>query len=194
MEEIGYFGIFFYGLGGGFFAMATGAVFAAMGKLDPFLVFSIGLLSNYLSDLILFYGIKWNRELYQPTIANHRRAWAYARLLARKQGDWVIFIQKFMHVVKTIVPLSLGISGYPAKRFLILDMLASILWAVVVFALFYSLGESGELIVAWFEEYGWAVPLTVLAILVGFYYYLRHQGVFKKRKRMIEEKASQFEL
>lgn len=183
MEEIGYFGIFLYSLGGGFIGLATGAVFAALGKLDPILVFSLAAVANYLGDCLLFFGIRWSREPFQPLMNGHRRAWAYARLVGRRHGDLVLFIQKFLHVVRTVVPLALGLGGYPARRFLFLNIPATLIWASAIFAGFYALGEAGEKIVEWFEEWGWVVPLLILIILSSVYFLLQKKGVFDKKRR-----------
>jgi len=51
----------------------------------------------------------------------------------RKYGVWAIFIQKFLYGIKTLVPISMGLSKYDFRKFGFYNIFASILFVVVIF-------------------------------------------------------------
>ncbi len=50
----------------------------------------------------------------------------------RKYGDLAVLIQKYIYGVKTLVPIIMGMSKFDLKRFMVLNLFASIVWGLVV--------------------------------------------------------------
>ena len=50
----------------------------------------------------------------------------------RRFGWLVVFIQKYIYGVKTLVPIVMGLSRYDIRKFTLLNFFASILWGLVV--------------------------------------------------------------
>jgi membrane protein DedA with SNARE-associated domain len=50
----------------------------------------------------------------------------------RKYGALVVFLQKYVYGVKTLVPIVMGLTKYDFKRFTLLNIPASIVWGLVV--------------------------------------------------------------
>ena len=66
---------------------------------------------------------------------------ALAHLMMRKYGSLVVFVQKYIYGIKTLIPLAMGLTKYSSVKFIIFNILATILWAIVVGYASYSAGE-----------------------------------------------------
>jgi membrane protein DedA with SNARE-associated domain len=72
---------------------------------------------------------KWGRKI------------ALTHILMRKYGIWILFIKKYIYGIKTLVPLAMGLTKFDFKKFTLYNLLASIVWGVVVGTISYFLGQ-----------------------------------------------------
>ena len=121
-----------YSFGGGMLALAGAGILSALGKMDITLSIIIATISNFAGDTFLFYLSQINKKEVLKYLKKHRRKIAYTNLLMRRYGWMAVFIQKYIYGVKTLVPIVMGLSKYDFKKFVILNLFASILWGVVV--------------------------------------------------------------
>lgn len=134
LSTYGYIILFLYSFGGGFFALVAAGALSYMGKMDITTSILIASVSNYIGDMFLFYMARYNKQFTEPYMKNHRRKFALSHVLIKKYGDLVIFIQKYIYGVKTLVPIAFGLSKYSFVKFGILNIPASLL-----FSLFFGL-------------------------------------------------------
>lgn len=145
MEEIlnslstyGYIILAFYSFGGGMIGLASAGVLSAMGKMDIATSIAIAALFNYIGSNILFYMAQTNKQSVLGTIKKFKgRIYARTILMMRKYGWLVVFIQKYIYGVKTLVPIILGLSKYDLRKFLILNAFASVVWGLAIGLLSY---------------------------------------------------------
>ncbi len=145
MEEIlsslstyGYIILALYSFGGGMAGLAGAGVLSAMGKMDITTSIAIAILFNYIGDSVLFYMAQTNKESVMPYVKKFKgRIHARTVLMMRKYGWMVVFLQKYVYGVKTLVPIIMGLSKYDLRKFLILNIFASIVWGLVVGLLSY---------------------------------------------------------
>jgi len=133
-----------------------------------------------LGDNFLFYLGKYQKKDIQPYLAKHKRKIALTTLLMRKYGVLAIFIQKFIYGVKTLVPISMALSKYDFKKFVIYNVFASI---VFVWTIGLSAYYSSEAIISFFnfvKENPWIAPL-ILFSMVGLLWFIMEQMTKKKR-------------
>ena len=128
----GYIGLFLYSLGGGFVALMAAAVLASQGKMDLSLAMSIAFIGNFIGDTLLFYMARYHKSEMKVYFKQHRRKLALAHVLMKKHGTWVIYLQKFVYGIKTLIPLAIGITKYPFVKFTINNFIAAIVWTFVV--------------------------------------------------------------
>ncbi|NPA29282.1 MAG: DedA family protein [Epsilonproteobacteria bacterium] len=164
--QYGYVILFFYSLGGGFFALAAAGVLASMGKMDLTLSIGVAFAANFLGDQALLLFTRANRHEMMNYLKKHRRKLAYSHLLMKKYGTWVIFLQKYIYGVKTLVPIAIGLTRYDAWRFGVLNLLAAALWAVLIGGLAYVGGKSVLELLEKAKTHPWILPL-VGAVIVG---------------------------
>jgi len=166
LSTYGYIALFLYSFGGGFFGLVAAGALSYMGKMDITLSIMIAATANYIGDMVLFYLARFNKEYTHPYMKNHRRKFALSRVLIKKYGDAVVFIQKYIYGVKTLVPVAMGLSKYSFMRFGILNIPASLLFATFFGMLSYKGGEQIVNAFAYIKENPWILPV-VLATLLG---------------------------
>lgn len=136
MEDIikdwGYIALFFYSFGGGFIGLVIAAVLSYAGDLNIYISAAVACVSNFLGDQFLFYMARSNKKYAKQVMAKYSRKIALAHLMIRKYGTSVVFIQKYIYGIKTLIPLVIGLTKYPYIKFSIYNVFASVIWAAVV--------------------------------------------------------------
>ena len=141
LSTYGYIILFLYSFGGGFFALVAAGALSYLGKMDITTSIAVAVVANYIGDMFLFYMARNNKEFAKPYMKNHRRKVALTHLLTKKYGDLVIFLQKYIYGVKTLVPIAFGLTKYSYTKFGILNAPASLLWGLFFGLISYYGGE-----------------------------------------------------
>lgn len=141
IQDWGYLALFLYSFGGGFLALAIAGAFSYAGDLNIYVCVVVAGLSNFIGSQFLFHLAKYNKAYVENTLQKHRRKVSLVKILLRKYGLFIIFIQKYIYGVKTLIPLVMGLSQYNAFKFMFLNLLASFLWAIVVAYISFTAGE-----------------------------------------------------
>jgi membrane protein DedA with SNARE-associated domain len=171
LSTYGYIALFLYSLGGGFFGIIAASTLSYMGKMDFTISMIVAFFSNYIGDIMLFYMARYNKEFVNPLMKKHRRKLALSNLLVKKYGDWVIFIQKYIYGVKTLVPIAIGISKYSFIKFALYNIPASALFVTVFGIVSYKSSESIIKAVEYLSGYPWLYPVILFTIFGSIYYY-----------------------
>ncbi|MDL0089719.1 DedA family protein [Campylobacter gastrosuis] len=179
LSTYGYILLFFYTLGGGFLALIAAGVLSFLGEMNIIVTIAIATLSNTLGDTLLFYLGRYNKPALMPYIKNHKRKLAYSQILMKKHGDKMIFIQKYIYGVKTLVPIALGFSKYPFFKFNILNFIASFIWAFIIGTASFLAGNFAVKFWDKFGDNGWVMPIFMLILLGLIWLFLEKQT--KKR-------------
>ncbi len=166
----GYIILFFYTLGGGFFALATAGVLSSMGKMDIYTSVAVGFAANFIGDMALLLFTRFNKHTMMDYLKKHRRKLAYSHLLMKKYGVWVIFLQKYIYGVKTLVPIAIGLTRYDTVKFAIFNLLASALWAAVVGGSSYYGGKTVLSLLEGAKENPWIMPMIGVLIVSAIAY------------------------
>jgi len=181
LSTYGYIALFIYSLGGGFFGIVAATTLSYMGKMDLTISMIVAFFSNYLGDMALFYMARFNKDMINPYMIKHRRKFALSNLLVKKYGDFVVFLQKFIYGVKTLVPVAMGFSKYSFVKFGILNIFASALFVVVFTALSYAFSEPIIKVATYVKDHPWIYPIVILVIGGGIYLYF--EKVTKKKSK-----------
>lgn len=171
----GYGILFLYSFGGGMIALLAASVLAGVGKLDLSLCIIIAALANFLGDELLFYLAKFNKNAVLPYFKKHRRKLALAQILFKSYGGKIILAKKFIYGLKTLIPLAIGLSKYNAKKFLFLNAICAIIWAVSLGLLGFFAGDFIQQIS---EKYGQNTSFLIIflvAILFALWLYFEKQ-------------------
>jgi len=128
----GYIILAVYSFGGGMVALAGAGILSALGKMDIGWSILVATAANFLGDTVLFWLAQSNKKEVMKYLRKHRRKIAWTNLLMRRYGWMTVFLQKYIYGVKTLVPIIMGLSRYDFRKFVLLNLFASILWGLVV--------------------------------------------------------------
>lgn len=174
MEELirdwGYIALFLYSFGGGFVGLVVAGVLSYAGDLNIVACMIVAGSSNFIGDQFLFYMARTNKSYATETMKKYGRKVALAHLLMRKYGSPVVFLQKYIYGIKTLIPLAMGLTKYSFKKFTVYNAFAAAVWAFVVGGISYLMGE---VILTYAEEYKYYGVAVILAIVFGVSYYFK---------------------
>ncbi|UCN00866.1 DedA family protein [Sulfurimonas sp. SWIR-19] len=179
LATYGYIGLFLYSLGGGFIGLVAAGVLSFMGKMDLTLSISIAFFGNALGDVLLFWLTRYQKSMMVEGLRKHRRKLALAHILIKKHGDWVIFIQKFIYGLKTVVPIAIALTKYDFKKFAILNVFAAAVWALAFGLSSYYFGAVLSKFALYVNDNRWIAPVILLTIGGAVWIYLE-QATKKK--------------
>lgn len=179
LATYGYIGLFLYSLGGGFVALVGAAVLSFMGKMDLTLSISIAFVANALGDVMLFYMARYQKSMMMDGIRKHRRKLALSHMLMKKYGSWIILFQKFVYGIKTLIPIAIGLTKYEFKKFVILNIGSSAIWALIVGLGSYYSGGALVKVAELISEKPWIAPL-VLVVFAGLLWVYLTQATKRK--------------
>ncbi|HIP54525.1 MAG TPA: DedA family protein [Sulfurimonas autotrophica] len=164
LATYGYIGLFIYSLGGGFIGIVAASVLSFMGKMDLTISITIAFLGNALGDILLFWLTRYQKTMMVDSLRKHRRKLALAHILIKKHGDWVIFIQKFIYGLKTIVPIAIALTKYDFKKFVILNFFAAGVWALAFGLSSYYFGAVLSKLAVYISQNKWIAPVILFTI------------------------------
>lgn len=174
MEELirdwGYIALFAYSFGGGFVGLVFAGILSYAGDLNLYICILVAGVSNFLGDQFLFFLARKNKSYAKDMMKKYGRKIAMAHLLMRKYGSFVVFFQKYIYGIKTLIPLAMGLTKYSGVKFSILNIFATALWACVVG---YASYAAGEVILSSADEFKYVGLGIVAVILLTVSYYFR---------------------
>lgn len=143
-------------------AVITGGVVAATGRLSLPLVVASATVGAIAGDNTAYligrqFGSSVTGRFFRSEKAQQKIAWAQRQL--HERGGQLILISRFIPGGRTAVTLTAGTLRYPWRRFLAVDAIAALVWALYAAFLGYFGGRA-------FEHAAWKGLL--LALGVGF--------------------------
>lgn len=164
-------------------ALIAAGVLSYAGKMDLATSMAVAFASNFIGSTFLFYMGRYNRKVFMPYIKAHRRKLALAHVLMKKYGDKIVFIQKFVYGLKTLIPIAISLTRYSATKFHFLNFISAILWTLIIGFGSYSAGEALMNAYAYLSKNPILAPIVLLSILGLIWLYL--QSATKKRNGTI---------
>ncbi|WP_449101760.1 DedA family protein [Pseudomonas veronii] len=173
LHDFGYFALFL----GTFFEGETILVLAGFlafrGYMDINLVVVVAFFGSYAGDQLWYYmGRKHGRKL----LARKPR-WQLMGDKAlehiRKHPDIWVLSFRFVYGLRTVMPVAIGLSGYPPLRYLLLNGIGAAVWAAALGAAAYHFGAVLEGMLGSIKKY----ELWVLGalLLLGLVLWLRRR-------------------
>lgn len=139
----------------------------------PIAIFVAGV-GAFSGDMVAFLTGRYNKAYIHKKLISQRRKFALAHILVKKYGWPIIFIQRYMYGMRTIIPVSIGLTRFSAKKFALINLLAAWLWAAITIIPVWYFGEQLLSALAWMKDYWYlAFPLAISLIGGTFYYFHR---------------------
>jgi membrane-associated protein len=145
-------------------AVITAGVVAAPGDLSLGLIIPAAAAGAFIGDNIAYlighrFGGRATERFFSGEKAKQRMDWAEEQLDER--GGELIVVARFIPGGRTAVSLSAGTLGYPWRRFVVFDLVATLLWASYSALIGYYGGKTFE------SFWGLVLALTTAFAIAG---------------------------
>lgn len=183
LKDYGYVILFLWSILEGEMGLIMGGILSHTGDMQYLMTIFVAGLGGFTGDQIYFYIGRFNKGYIQRKLHSQRRKFAIAHLLLRKYGWPIIFMQRYMYGLRTVIPMSIGITKYSAKQFAVINLLSAWVWAAITVTPAYFFGEQllNALAVAK-EHWYFALPIAG-GFLYGIYVYFQKLELYFLQKR-----------
>ncbi|RUM62810.1 MAG: DedA family protein [Sulfurospirillum sp.] len=169
LQEHGYIILFFWSILEGELGLIMAGILSHTGDMSlPLAIFVAGL-GGFVGDQIYFFIGRYAKRYIHKKMHKHKRKFAIAHLLLKKYGWPIIFMQRYLYGLRTVIPMSIGLTGYSAKKFALINLLSAWTWAAITILLAYWMGEE-ILTLLKVAKTHWYLALPVVALFLGGMY------------------------
>lgn len=182
IKEYGYPILFVWSMAEGEIGLVMAGLLCHTGDMVLWLAIFVAGFGGFIGDQIYFWIGRFNRKWTLTYLRNHRRKFALAHVLLQKYGWPVIFVQRYLYGMRTIIPMAIGTTRYSSRQFAIINFLSAIVWAAITILLTWYFGEPIlHFMHSVKENWYFAIPFGMA--IAGFIYYLSHKYTQKKPKK-----------
>jgi len=185
LKEHGYIILFFWSILEGELGLIMAGMLSFAGHMNIGLAIFVAGLGAFVGDQIYFYIGRYSKKYIHKKFKKHRRKFAIAHLLLQKYGWPLIFAQRYLYGLRTIIPMSIGLTRYSAKKFALINLLSAWVWAAITITLAYLFGD--ELLrVLHYAKAHWyfALPFALLLIFGA------HKAIERLENKLDQRKGS----
>lgn len=166
-----------------------GLIFAGIashtGHMNVLLAIFVAGLGGFVGDQIYFYIGRFNKSYIQKKFKKQRRKLALAHLLLQRYGWPIIFLQRYMYGMRTIIPMSIGLTRYSALKFAFINLISAWMWATITIVAAWFFGEHILMLLKWLKSHPYIFVILIVCFLGGVFYYFKSQT--KKVDKKIEQ-------
>jgi len=192
LKEYGYVILFLWSLLEGETGLIMAGVLCHTNDMSFPMAVLIAVLGGFTGDQVYFYIGRFNRGFIQRKLYKQRRKFAIAHLLLKKFGWPIIFLQRYMYGLRTILPMSIGITKYSGKKFALINLVSALAWAVFTISPAYIFGEEILTVLSYARKH-WYFALPVAGgFIYGIYTYFRRledRLLERRNKRRVPERG-----
>ena len=171
LKEYGYIVLFVWSMMEGETGLIMAGLLCHTGDMNVPLSILVAGTGSFVMDQVWFYIGKNNKAYVHKKFSAHRRKFAKSRLLLRKYGAWVIFLQRFIYGMRTIVPVVVGMSGYDKFKFGVVNVISGFIWASVTIIPAYIFGDKILAGLNWLKHH-WYFGVMFGITTIGILYYI----------------------
>lgn len=166
LREYGYIVLFFWSILEGEMGLIMAGIFSHTGDMSLVISIAVGGFGGFIGDQIYFYIGRFNKRYIHNKLRSQRRKFAIAHLLLKKYGWPIIFIQRYMYGMRTVIPMAIGLTQYSSRQFAIINFISAIFWASITIIPAYYYGAEILNMLKWIKQH-WYIAIPVILILVN---------------------------
>ena len=172
LKTYGYIILFAWSILEGEIGLIMAGLLAHTGDMNLYIAIFIAGLGGFVGDQIYFYIGRFNKTYVFKKFKGQRRKFALAHLLLKKYGWPIIFAQRYMYGMRTIIPISIGLTRYSSKTFAIINLISAWCWAAITIIPAWYFGEKILVLLHLLKQYWYlAAPFALLAGGSIIYYF-----------------------
>lgn len=184
VADWGYLILFLWSILEGEWGLLLAGIASHQGYLNVYMCIFVAGLGGFTGDQIYFYVGRLNKAYVQKKFDKQKRKFALANLLMRKYGWPIIFIQRYMYGLRTVIPISIGITRYSAVKFAIINLISAFIWASVTIIPAWYFGDVILDFIANVVNYIKThnilyIVLLVIIIVIIFFYFKNRKSTLK---------------
>lgn len=165
LELHGYWVLFFWTFMEGEAGLILAGFLAFQGYLNIFGVIFTAFGGSFLGDQFYFYMGRWNGPTLLKFFTAIAKKFRKALNLIEKYGSFVAFISRYTYGFRIILPIILGMSNFPAQRYVLLNLSSAFTWAIIFSLVGYLFGKSASLLVEDVEKYEPHLMVALLCLI-----------------------------
>lgn len=158
-----------------------GGIMSGQGKMNVFIHFIVSMVFIIIGDVCLY---MIGKRLARSGKSDSETPSRLSGLLTeeRKQkvtsyfdryGSWTVFFGRFVAGIRGGVFLTAGMTGFPLRRFILLDGLAALISVPVWIGLGYWFGHEYDVILEQLKEHQLTVLIVIIGLGLGYWLYRR---------------------
>ncbi|NVJ53621.1 MAG: DedA family protein [Campylobacteraceae bacterium] len=181
LKTYGYIILFAWSILEGEAGLIMAGLLSHTGDMNMYMAIFIAGLGGFVGDQIYFYTGRFNKSYVHKKFKGQRRKFALAHILLQKYGWPIIFAQRYMYGMRTIIPISIGLTRYSAKTFAFINLISAWCWASITIVPTWYFGEEILIVLKWLKEH-WYYALPFALLMGGSIVYYFHVMTKKKEK------------
>lgn len=186
LKKYGYIILFVWGMLEGEAGLIMAGLLSHEGDMNLYIAIFVAGLGGFAGDQLYFYIGRFNKTYVHKKFRGQRRKFAFAHLLLKKHGWPIIFMQRYMYGMRTIIPISIGLTRYDAKIFALINLISAWCWAGVTIVPIWYFGDEILIILEWAKEH-WYLAISIALIFGGSIVYYFNKATKKVEKGVINE-------
>jgi len=146
----------------------------------------------FCGDQFYFYLGRWQGPFLLKIFTGISRKFHKALRLIDRYGTFVAFISRFTYGFRIILPIVLGMTVFPGKRFCWLNILSALAWSIIFSLTGYCFGVSASLLVEDVSRYEHYLMVTLAGLIAAVWmFHLTHSWRHRRRamKRLKKMKS-----
>ncbi len=174
IKEYGYIVLFGWSILEGEMGLIMAGILAHTGDMNLYIAIIVAGLGGFAGDQIYFYLGRFNKNYINKKLHTQKRKFAIAHLLLKKYGWPLIFVQRYMYGMRTVIPMAIGVTRYSASKFAFINFISAMIWAALTIIPAYYFGEQILVALGWAKNY-WYLAIPLLAGIIGGFAYVFHR-------------------
>ena len=165
IQHFSYKILFVWSLLEGEIGLALAGYMVKQGQFQPVDVLSIAIAGALLGDMTLFLAGRLFKKKTESLLHKYQKKVERIEGWFRYYGGWIVVFERFIYGTHIPVLLILGASGFNFLKFLLLEIIGVVLWAVTFTTLGYFFGQTVIDILTLVQRH-----LTIILLAALFFY------------------------
>ena len=182
LRKYGYIILFARGMLEGEAGLIMAGLLSHTGDMNLYIAIFVAGLGGFAGDQVYFYIGRFNKDYVYKKFKGQRRKFAFAHLLLKKHGWPIIFVQRYMYGMRTIIPISIGLTRYDARMFAFINLISAWCWAALTIVPVWYFGNEIIIVLEWTKRH-WYLAIPVVIILGGSIIFYFNKATRKAEKR-----------
>lgn len=183
LKEYGYIILFVWSMLEGEMGLIMAGILSHTGDMSVPVAIAVAGFGGFVGDQVYFYIGRFNKNYIHERLRSQRRKFAIAHILLKKYGWPLIFVQRYMYGMRTVIPMAIGLTRYSARQFALINFISAIFWAAMTIIPAYYYGEELLNLLAWIKAH-WYFAIPLALSIAGSILYTFH----RIEKKLLEKR------